>query len=96
MSWYVYGFQFALYHRFDWSSLNSIPIVSVKNNNFTSLSLGMRTLNENLVFPTFSFEFSYFAESGLYPALFQFTLTTSISNTFRNSLSGKPMVALFN
>lgn len=96
MSWYVYGFQFALYHRFDWSSLSSIPTVSLRNNNFTSFSLGMRTLNENLVFPTFSFEFSYFAKSELYPSLFQFTLSTSISNSFRNSLSGKPTASLFN
>lgn len=96
MSWYAYGFQFALYHRFDWSILNSMPYISSVNKNFTSLSVGMRTLNENLVFPTFSFEFSYYAQSGIYPALFKFTISTSITNTFRSSLSGKPMIASFN
>lgn len=96
MSWYVYGFQFALYHRLDWSSLNSFPRISSRNHNFTSFSVGMRTLNENLVFPTFSFELSYFARSGVYPALFEFSFSASITNSFKNSLSGKPVVTPFN
>lgn len=97
MPWYTYGFQFALFHRFD---LNLISTDSGnllgKKSLFPSLRTGVRILNENLVLPTFSIDVAYFGSNPNYNSGWEVKISTTLPNLFGTSHVFKPRVTEFN
>ena len=96
MPWYTYGFQFALFHRFD---LNLISTDSGnllgKKSLFPSLRAGVRIVNENLVLPTFSIDLAYFGNNLYYNSGWEVKISTTLPNLFGTSQIFKPQVSGF-
>jgi hypothetical protein len=95
MPWYLYGFQFALFHRVNFNALSTSPVVLNKATLFPSIQLGMRILNENLVLPRFSFDVTYFGRNQNYVDAWQFKFSTTLPDLFGTSQVFKPQVSIF-
>jgi hypothetical protein len=102
MPWYVYGFQFALFHRFDLGLLLNhkpspfdSPLSPVQTMTFPAIRGGARMLNENLVLPSFSVELAYFGKSQNFSPAWQFKFSTTLPDLFGTSQVFKPTVSRF-
>lgn len=95
MPWYVYGFQFALFHRIDFNLLSKNTVLLNKTAVFPSIQLGVRMLNENLVLPRISVDLTYFAKNENFNAAWQFKFSTTLPNLFGTSQIFKPRVSGF-
>jgi len=96
MPWYLYGFQFALFHRVDFNAISTSPVALTRDTLFPSIQFGMRILNENLVLPRFSFDVAYFGRNHNFIDGWQFKFSTAIPNLFGTNPVFKPQVSLFN
>jgi len=96
MPWYSYGFQFALYYRFDLYLLSKDTSPFSRYASFPVIRLGLRTQNENLVLPRFSCEVAYYGRNQNYRSAWEFKFSTSMINLFGNNQVFKPQVSLFN
>lgn len=96
MPWYVYGFQFALFHRFDLNLLTMNASLFSRPSAFPSIRIGVHTLNENLVLPVFSFDLAYYGKNKIYVAAWEFRFSTTLRNLFGTSQAFKPTVPIFN
>ena len=94
MPWYVYGFQFTVYCRGDVYFLTMDDLLS-DSSVFYSLKGGVRTLNENLVLPSFSIELGYYGKSSDFPAAWQIRFLTNLPDLFPGLNSFKPQVKTF-
>jgi len=95
MPWYFYGFQFTLYGRFDLYLLSMDELID-RNSLFYSVKAGIRTLNENLVLPSFSIELGYFGKNApLFPAAWQIRFITQLPDLFQAFATFKPEVRPF-
>ncbi len=95
MPWYTYGFRFAFYHDVNVSVLKNNTYLFEKKNFFTSIGAGVRMLNENLVFPTFTLDFTYFVGNKLYASDFQISFSTQLKRLFGNDQVFKPTITSF-
>jgi hypothetical protein len=95
MPWYPYGFQFALFHRFDINLLSTDSNLFSKAALFPSIQLGARILNENLVLPKFSVDVTYYASNKNYNSAWQLNFSTTLVNLFGTSQVFKPRIAGF-
>jgi hypothetical protein len=95
MPWYTYGFQFALFHRFDLNLLSGDSRLVTKRSLFPAIRAGVRMLNENLVFPGFSAEVGYFGKNGIYAPAWEVKFSLTIPDLFETSQVFKPQVSLF-
>lgn len=95
MPWYTYGFQFALFHRFDLNLLSGDSRLVTNRSLFPSIRAGVRMLNENLVFPGFSAEVGYFGKNGIYGDAWEVKFSLTIPDLFGTSQVFKPQVSLF-
>jgi len=84
MPWYTYGFRFAFYHNVNVNVLTTEERLFKGKNFFTSIGAGVRMLNENLVFPTFTLDFTYFVGNKLYSPDFQIKFSTQLKKLFGN------------
>ncbi|MFQ3213707.1 MAG: hypothetical protein ACI9XJ_000497 [Marivirga sp.] len=89
--WYFYGCKFSLYNRNEINWLGNAALVS-KNNFYSSFSIGMRVLNESLVFPTLELKFTYFNNPNGINDLNQVRLFNNYSTSFQKLYKGKPSV----
>ncbi|HTF22106.1 MAG TPA: hypothetical protein VK658_28690, partial [Chryseolinea sp.] len=94
MPWYFYGFQFTLYYRGDIYLLSNDDLID-RRSLFYSVKAGVRTLNENLVLPSFSIELGYFGKNAPFPAAWQIRFITALPDLFPISASFKPQVRSF-
>lgn len=95
MPWYTYGFQFALFHRFDLNLLSGDSRLVTHRSLFPSIRAGVRMLNENLVFPGFAAEVGYFGKNGIYAPAWEVKFSLTIPDLFGTSQVFKPQVSLF-
>jgi hypothetical protein len=95
MPWYTYGFRFAFYHNVRINVLTKDKYLFEGKNFFTSIGAGVRMLNENLVFPTFTLDFTYFVGNKLYSPDFQIRFSTQLKRLFGNDQVFKPTVTAF-
>ncbi len=95
MPWYTYGFRFAFYHNVNVNVLTTNQHLFEGKNFFTSIGAGVRMLNENLVFPTFTLDFTYFVGNKLYSPDFQIKFSTQLKRLFGNDQVFKPTVTAF-
>ncbi len=95
MPWYTYGFRFAFYHNVNVNVLTDQERLFRKKHFFTSIGVGIRMLNENLVFPTFTLDFTYFVGNRIYSSDFKITFSTQLKKLFGNDQVFKPMVSGF-
>ncbi|HOX81942.1 MAG TPA: hypothetical protein PLJ60_10135 [Chryseolinea sp.] len=95
MPWYTYGFRFAFYHNVNVNVLTTEERLFKGKNFFTSIGAGVRMLNENLVFPTFTLDFTYFVGNKLYSPDFQIKFSTQLKKLFGNDQVFKPTVTGF-
>lgn len=95
MPWYTYGFQFALFHRFDLNLLSGDSRLVTNRSLFPSIRAGARMLNENLVFPGFAAEVGYFGKNGIYAPAWEVKFSLTIPDLFGTSQVFKPQVSLF-
>jgi hypothetical protein len=96
MPWYTYGFQFALFYRFDLYLLSKDTSTFSRYASFPVIRTGVRTQNENLVLPRFSFELAYYGRNQNYHSAWEFKLSTTLVNLFGANEVFKPQVSLFN
>jgi len=94
MPWYFYGFQFTLYYRGDIYLLSEDDLID-RRSLFYSVKAGVRTLNENLVLPSFSIELGYYGRNAPFPAAWQVRFITQIPDLFPVFASFKPRVKSF-
>jgi hypothetical protein len=95
MPWYTYGFQFALYHRFDINLLATEGTLLSRSAIFPVVRVGMRTLNENLVLPTLSIEVGYYGHNRNYDSRWEVKLSTTLPNLFGTFQAFKPQITSF-
>ncbi len=95
MPWYTYGFRFAFYHNVNVNVLTNDKHLFEKKNFFTSVGAGIRMLNENLVFPTFTLDFNYFVGNRAYTGDFKITFSTQLKRLFGNDQVFKPTITNF-
>ncbi len=95
MPWYTYGFRFAFYHNVNVNVLTNDQHLFQGKNFFTSIGAGIRMLNENLVFPTFTLDFTYFIGNRIYSPEFKITFNTQLKRLFGNDQNFKPTIANF-
>ncbi len=91
---YTYGFRFALYHLVTVNLLGDHHLFS-KENLYTSVGGGIRTLNENFVLPTFSLGFNYYVKRNAYAPDFEIKFSTQLKKLFGNDQTFKPAIASF-
>lgn len=96
MSWYLYGFQVALFHRIDLKWLSNLNPLFDINSLFPIVTAGFRMINENLVLPRVSVELSYFGGNQLYRSAWEFKFKTTLINLFGTNQVFKPQVLKFN
>ena len=95
MPWYKLGFRFALYHKF------SVNLLSADNNLFqgknllSSVGAGIRIVNENFIFPSFSIDVNYYIGNKVYASAFAINLKTTLTRLFGNDQQFKPLVTEF-
>jgi hypothetical protein len=99
MPWYVYGFQFAFFHRVDLNLIStrstlSLPTLSIRNM-LPAISGGVRMLNDNLVLPQLAVELIYYAGNKNYNPGWQFKFSTTLPDLFGTSQVFKPTVSRF-
>lgn len=94
-SWYHYGFKVALYHGLDVNFLTSDAKLLHQNNVFPAVRGGIRVLNDNLVFPIFSIDLSYFIRTPLFEPAFSIRVSTTLPRIFGAPQSFRPQVAEF-
>ena len=95
MPWYTYGFQFALFHRFDINLLSDEAPVFQKSSVFYAIRAGTRILNENLVLPAFSMELSYYGKNQNYPSAWELKVSTTLPNLFGTTHVFRPEIKRF-
>jgi hypothetical protein len=95
MPWYVYGFQFALFHRVDLNLLSSATLWD-RTALFPIFRAGIRTLNEYLVIPQLSFSLAYYGRNPSYQGAWEFRVSTRLPNLFGARQTFKPSIAGFN
>jgi hypothetical protein len=96
MPWYVYGFQFALFYRFDLYLLSQDNRLLSRHTSFPVIRAGVRTQNENLVLPRLSLELAYYGRNQNYRSAWEVKFTTSLINLFTTTQVFKPQVSVFN
>jgi hypothetical protein len=96
MPWYTYGFQFALFHRFDLNLLADDTALLTNNTVFSAFRAGARMLNENLVLPAFSIEVAYYGKNEYYENAWEFRFSATLRDIFGTTQVFKPMVTSFN
>ena len=96
MPWYSYGFQFALFYRFDLYLLSKDTTPFTRYTSFPVIRAGVRMQNENLVLPRFSFEVAYFGRNQDFLSAWEFKFSTTLANLFGTSQVFKPQVSVFN
>jgi len=96
LPWYSYGFQFAFYYRFDFYLLSKDTTPFSRYTSFPVIRAGLRTQNENLVLPRFSFEVSYYGRNQNFLSAWELKFSTSMANLFGTSQVFKPQVSIFN
>lgn len=96
MPWYSYGFQFALFYRFDLYLLSRNSTPFTRSTSFPVIRVGARMQNENLVLPRFSFEVAYFGRNQNFMSAWEFKFSTTLANLFGTSQVFKPQVSVFN
>ncbi len=101
-SWYVYGFQFALFHRFDLNMLINGQVVpgnfelsQYRTTVFPTIRSGVRILNENLVLPLISIELGYYGKNKNFGSAWEFKFSTTLPDLFGTSQVFKPTVTRF-
>lgn len=94
MPWYTYGFRFAFYHRVNINLLTNHRLFE-KESLFTAIGGGIRMLNENLVFPTFSLGANFYFRRDLYEPVFEIKFSTALKTLFGSDPAFKPAVAPF-
>ena len=92
--WYFYGCKFAFYNRYKANWLTNDQLLS-KESFFSAYSLGLRLLNESLVFPTIELSFTYFDGQPQYANDHQFRIFNNYSNTFQDLDISRPSVLEF-
>lgn len=95
MPWYAYGFQFAMYHRVDINLLAVEEGLFNRDSLFPLIEVGMRTLNDNLIFPTLAISFGYYFKNPDFDGAFQFKIATQLQSLFKIDQVFKPRVVLF-
>jgi len=95
MPWYKLGFRFALYHKIDITLLSVDNNLFQEKNLFPSLGAGIRMVNENFVFPSFSIDVNHYIGNKLYASAFEINLKTSLPRLFGNDQVFKPLVTEF-
>lgn len=95
MPWYAYGFQFAMYHRVDINLLAVGKNLFNRDSLFPLVEVGMRTLNDNLIFPTLGISFGYYFKNPNFDGAFQFKIETQLQGLFKFDQVFKPRVVLF-
>jgi hypothetical protein len=93
--WYHYGFKFALYHGLDLNFLTNDPTLFHRNNVFPAVRGGIRVLNDNLVFPQFSIDMSYFIKTPMFKPSFAIQVSTTLPRIFGSPQNFRPEVAQF-
>jgi hypothetical protein len=96
MPWYTYGFQFALFHRFDLNLISDDTALLTTNAVFPAIRAGVRMLNENLVLPAFSVEVAYYGQNKYFENAWEFRFSVTMRDLFGASQVFKPMVTSFN
>ena len=96
MPWYSYGFQFALFYRFDLYLLSKDTTPLTRNTSFPVIRAGVRMQNENLVLPRFSLEVAYFGRNQDFLSAWEFKFSTTLANLFGTNQVFKPQVSVFN
>lgn len=96
MPWYAYGFQFALYHAFDINLLTNGEKLFSRDAVFPIVRVGLRTLNDYLVFPSLSIEIAYFMKNRNYDSTWGVTFSTTLPDLFGTSQRFKPQITSFN
>lgn len=94
-TWYFYGFRFTFYHRFELNMLAYNTRLFSKQNYFPAIKAGIRTLNENLVFPTLSLNFAFYGNASGHPNKFAVTLNANFESLFPLNRSLKPVAHAF-
>jgi len=92
--WYFYGCKFSLYNRnsFNWLSYNELLS---KGNYYASLSVGLRLLNESLVFPTIDFNFTFYNSPLGYIDSYQFRANNNYNSSFSDLAISRPEIIRF-
>lgn len=93
--WYFYGCKFSLYNNNNFSWLGSQTNLLKKNNFFSSFSIGLRLLNESLVFPTIELKFTYYNSPIGYRDEYVVNLFNNYGNRFQDLSKGKPTIIKF-
>ena len=95
MPWYFYGFRFALFHRFDLNLITLNKNLFSRESVFPAFRAGVRTLNENLVLPSFSLEAAYYGKNGDYARAWEIKILTKLPLLFGTQQVFKPQVTAF-
>lgn len=93
--WYFYGFKFALYHGVNINFLKTSSGLLHRQNIFPSVKAGIRTLNDHLVFPTLSIDFSYYFKAAGYSSAYSLKISTTLPRLFQNIRTFRPELARF-
>jgi hypothetical protein len=96
MPWYVYGFKWALFHRVGVNVISRDEKLFNSASTFAMVGAGIRTLNENLVLPTFSIELNYYAKNKSFNSGFEIKFLTTLPNLYNTNQNYKPQVSEFN
>jgi len=95
MTWYAYGFQFALFHRLDINLLSNASPLFRKRSLFPTIRAGVRTLNENLVLPAISIDVAFYGKNKNYASAWEIKFATTLPNLFGTNQAFKPQVSRF-
>ncbi|GAB3343540.1 hypothetical protein GCM10027429_34330 [Marivirga atlantica] len=92
--WYFYGCKFSLYNRntFNWLSYDELLS---KRNYYASASIGLRVLNESLVFPTIDFSFTFYNSPIGFTDSYQFRISNNYNSSFRDLSISRPEIIRF-
>ncbi len=96
MPWYTYGFKWAAFHRVGFNFISRDKKLLNPTSTFAMVGAGIRTLNENLVFPTFSLEVNYYVKNQSYNSAWEIKFLTTLPNLFNTNQVFKPQVYGFN
>jgi hypothetical protein len=95
MPWFLYGFQFAAYHRIDLSLLTYEGKLFSQDSFFPALKAGVRFFNDYLVLPSFSMELGYYGRNDRYSSKWEFRIATTLPDLFGTNQVFKPRVRVF-
>jgi hemolysin activation/secretion protein len=88
----VYGFRFAFFGFADFSFLSGTNQTLENGNGLSSIGLGVRIRNDNLVFKTFQLRFGYFPAYPDYSKITRLNISGEQLLSPNNFDSGPPLI----